>query len=128
MPIDRKLELMRDRAVRALGNHRVEQAVAKIRAIVGPENIPQSEPLAQSALDKLRNGEVPNPDELAALEIVVRLLRPVRWRVSNPPSAGSCCQPSPWRACGPGRDARTRPEKGCVTAISGLPKDLRPRI
>jgi S1-C subfamily serine protease len=77
MPIDRKLELVRNRAVRALGNHRVDQAVAKIRAIIGPQNIPESEPLAQSALDKLHRGEVPTADELAALEIVVRLLRPV---------------------------------------------------
>jgi len=77
MPIDRKLELMRDRAVRALGDHRVDQAVAKVRAIIGPQNIPASEPLAQAALDKLRRGEVPTADELAALEIVVRLLRPV---------------------------------------------------
>jgi V8-like Glu-specific endopeptidase len=77
MPIDRKLELMRDRAVRALGDHRVEQAVAKVRAIIGPQNIPASEPLAQAALDKLHRGEVPMADELAALEIVVRLLRPV---------------------------------------------------
>src|SRR5262249_48782952 len=77
MPIDRKLELVRDRAVRALGNHRGDQAVAKIRAIIGPQSIPNSEPLAQSALDKLHRGEVPSADELAALEIVVRLLRPV---------------------------------------------------
>lgn len=77
MPIDRKLELVRDRAVRALGNHRVDQAMAKIRAIIGPQNIPDSEALAQSALDKLHRGEVPPADELAALEIVVRLLRPV---------------------------------------------------
>jgi Trypsin-like peptidase domain len=77
MPIDRKLQLVRERAVRALGNHRVAQAVAKIRAIIGPQNIPDSEPLAQSALDKLHRGEVPTTDELAALEIIVRLLRPV---------------------------------------------------
>ena len=52
-------------------------AVAKVRAIIGPANIPDSEPLAQSALDKLQRGEAPTAEELTALEIVVRLLRPV---------------------------------------------------
>ena len=40
-------------------------------------NIPNSEPLAQAALDKLHQGEVPTVEEITALEIVVRLLRPV---------------------------------------------------
>lgn len=73
----KKQEHLRARALRALGNHRVEEAVAKVRAIIGPSEIPPSEPLAQSALDKLHEGEIPAPDELAALEIVIRLLRPV---------------------------------------------------
>ena len=77
MALDKKHEFLRDRAVRALANHQVAEAVAKVRAIIGPMNIPDSEPLAQSALDKLRNGETPNADELAALEIVIRILRPV---------------------------------------------------
>jgi hypothetical protein len=68
---------LRDRAIRALGNHTVTEAVAKVKAIIGPANIPDSEPLAQAALDKLRRGEAPTIDELTALEIVVRLLRPV---------------------------------------------------
>ena len=37
---------------------RSTEAVAKVRAIIGPTNIPDSEPLAQSALDKLHNGEI----------------------------------------------------------------------
>jgi S1-C subfamily serine protease len=77
MALDKNLQSMRDRASRALGAHKVAEAVAKIRAIIGPRDIPRSEPLAQSALEKLHQGEVPDPDELAALEIVVRLLRPV---------------------------------------------------
>jgi hypothetical protein len=67
---------MRERAGRALGNHQVQEAVAKVRAIVGPAEIPASEPDAQSAWDKLRNGDAPEPNELAALELVIRLLRP----------------------------------------------------
>lgn len=70
-------EYLRARAARALGNHRVQDAVAKVRAIIGPYEIPASEPLAQSALDKLHEGEVPTAEELVALEIVIRLLRPV---------------------------------------------------
>jgi S1-C subfamily serine protease len=77
MPLDSRFELLRRRAARALGDHQVTEAVAKIRAIIGPANIPDSEPLAQAALDKLHNGEAPNAQELTALEIVVRLLRPV---------------------------------------------------
>jgi hypothetical protein len=77
MAINNREQLLRDRAARALGNHQVADAVAKVRAIIGPANIPDSEPLAQSALDKLHNGESPTVEELTALEIVVRLLRPV---------------------------------------------------
>ena len=77
MALDKKSELLRDRAIRALGNHQVAEAVKKVRAIVGPANIPDSEPLAQAALNKLHQGEAPTVEELTALEIVVRLLRPV---------------------------------------------------
>ncbi len=77
MPINKREQLLRDRAARALGNHQVADAIAKVRAIIGPANIPDSEPLAQSALAKLHNGESPTAQELMALEIVVRLLRPV---------------------------------------------------
>src|SRR4051812_27934226 len=70
-------DYLRKRAERALGKHTVEQAVKKIKAIIGPDIIPDSEPLAQSALKKLQDGDVPTPEELTALEIVVRLLRPV---------------------------------------------------
>jgi len=55
----------------------VSDAIAKVKAIIGPTNIPDTEPLAQAALDKLHNGEIPSAEEITALEIVVRLLRPV---------------------------------------------------
>jgi S1-C subfamily serine protease len=71
-----RLRRLRDRATRALGTHQVQDAVAKVKAIVGPGAIPASEPEAQEAWDKLRNGDEPDPDELAALELVIRLLRP----------------------------------------------------
>jgi S1-C subfamily serine protease len=64
------------RARRALGGHEVTEAVAKVRAVIGLQAIPAGEEEAQSAWDKLRNGDAPGPEELAALEIVIRLLRP----------------------------------------------------
>ena len=73
---DKKLQFLRDRALRALGNNSVEKAVAKTRAIIGVTDIPASEVDAQKALEKLYNNEVPEPAELAALELVIRLLRP----------------------------------------------------
>ena len=60
MPINARARTAARPAARALGNHRVADAVAKVRAIIGPANIPDSEPLAQSALGKLHNGEVPD--------------------------------------------------------------------
>lgn len=77
MPINKREQLLRERAARALGGHQVADAVAKVKAIIGSTNIPDSEPLAQAALDKLHRGEAPTVEELTALEIVVRLLRPV---------------------------------------------------
>lgn len=77
MADDSRIRRLCDRAMRALGDHRVAEAVAKVKAIIGPANIPDSEPLAQSALDKMHRGESPTVEELTALEIVVRLLRPV---------------------------------------------------
>ena len=77
MPLDPRLEAMRRRATRALGGHRVEDAVTKVRAIVGPQHIPNSEAEAQKAHEALQRGETPTAAQLEALEIVVRLLRPV---------------------------------------------------
>jgi hypothetical protein len=77
MALENKMIQLRDRASRALGSHPVAEALTKFRAIIGPAIIPVSEPLAQAALEKLHQGQVPTPEQLSALEIVVRLLRPV---------------------------------------------------
>lgn len=77
MALDARFERLRARADRALGSHTVTEAVAKVRAIIGPQNIPATEPAAQAALATLRAGGRPTADQLAALELVVRLLRPV---------------------------------------------------
>ena len=47
MAISRREQLLRDRAARARGTNQVADAVAKVRAIIGPANIPDSEPLAE---------------------------------------------------------------------------------
>ncbi len=65
------------RAQRTFGDLRVDQAVAKVRAIIGLPAVPDSEKAAQSALDKLSTGrERPTAIELAALEFVIRMMRP----------------------------------------------------
>ena len=73
--MDLPLDSWRKRAERALGKHEVGEVAVKVLAIVGAA-IPASEPLAQAAWDKLRNGDPPTPQEMEALEIVIRMLRP----------------------------------------------------
>jgi hypothetical protein len=68
------------RADRALAGRPVTETLGKVRAIIGIPNAPESEKLAQAALDKLRNpiAAPPTPVELAALEFIIRMLRPAR--------------------------------------------------
>jgi len=77
MPLDAKLAKFHARAQRVIGDRPVAEVVRKVRAIIGPSRLPPSEPLAQAALNKLHRGQAPSADELTALEIVVRMLRPV---------------------------------------------------
>jgi hypothetical protein len=65
-----------ERAARALGTHEVPDAVTKVRAIVGPRMIPVNEEAAQRAWTKIRDKKQPEADELASLEVIIRLLRP----------------------------------------------------
>jgi S1-C subfamily serine protease len=88
MPTDRAALLAR--ADRAFAGRPVAEAVAKVRAIVGVPNVPESERAAQAALDKLRGGrERPTASELAALELVIRMMRPA------PLSRGGALDPLP---------------------------------
>jgi len=77
VPLDPKLAKFHARAQRTIGDRPVAEVVRKVRAIIGPSRLPPSEPLAQAALDKMHMGQAPSADELTALEIVVRMLRPV---------------------------------------------------
>lgn len=67
------------RAARAFNNRPVAQVLDRIKAIVGPGNMPPVEQskLAEKALAKLQNGDKPTAKQLAALEFVIRLMRPV---------------------------------------------------
>lgn len=66
-----------ERAERTL-RQPVDAIFERIRAIIGPANMPSSEQgrLAQQALDAMRAMQRPSPQQLAALEYVIRLMRP----------------------------------------------------
>jgi S1-C subfamily serine protease len=67
------------RASRAFQDQPVRKIFEKIKAIVGPSNMPptQQGKLAEEALKLMQNGERPSPKQLAALELMIRLMRPV---------------------------------------------------
>lgn len=77
--MDEKHKLYLARATRAFQNRPVGQILDRIKAIVGPSNMPPIEQskLAEKALERLQNGVKPTPKQLAALEFVIRLMRPV---------------------------------------------------
>lgn len=72
------LQLLLARAERVLGTRTIQEAALSARAIIGVQNIPAAETAAAAALDKLRKPALgrPEPGELAALELVIRLMRP----------------------------------------------------
>lgn len=74
------LTLYLQRATRTMGDEprAVETVLSRVRAIIGPANMPSGEQgrLAQEALDALRHMERPTAQQLAALEYVIRLMRP----------------------------------------------------
>lgn len=70
-----KYEKLLARARRAFGDQPVETVVAKVRAIIGDRNIPAGHEGAAAAMEALRQGQEPTPRQLAALELVVRLMR-----------------------------------------------------
>jgi endonuclease G len=65
------------RAQRALGGApTVRDGFAGVRSIIGPSKFPDGEDLAQAGMDALGRGEVPSPAQIAALESVIKALRP----------------------------------------------------
>jgi hypothetical protein len=67
-----------DRFARAFHHVSIDQVWEMRRAIVGPANMPPGEQadLAKAALAALKAGNVPTPKQYAALELIVRLMRP----------------------------------------------------
>src|SRR4051812_46520143 len=59
---------------RASGGAPIAALLERYRAIVGPANA--GVPAVEAALEALRNGRVPTPTQLAALEEAIRTLRP----------------------------------------------------
>ena len=75
--MDARDQILLDRASRALGvAAHVGDAFQRVRAIIGPLNFPDGEALAEEAMANLRKGIVPTPAQRAALELVVKALRP----------------------------------------------------
>src|SRR5215813_2434874 len=74
------LEVLRRRAERVFGHLEADAALKRVRAIVGTTNLPAGfeGELAKSALAKLKDseGDEPTPRELAALEMMLRMMRP----------------------------------------------------
>lgn len=68
----------------ALQGITIDKAFASTRAVVGAD-IPFTEIDATNAMDKLKRGDNPSPQEWAALELVIRLLRPAVPTVNGTP-------------------------------------------
>lgn len=73
--MDERYQSLLGRASRAFADRPVGEAVARVRALVGVPKVPDSEHAAQVALDKLNSNQAPTPIELAALELVIRMMR-----------------------------------------------------
>lgn len=67
-----------ERFDRAFHNVSIQQVWESRRAIVGPANMPPGEQaeLAKAGLEALRLGKEPTPKQVAALELVIRMMRP----------------------------------------------------
>ena len=74
--IEASLESLRRRAAATFADVPIIDAIHSTRAIIGPARMPASEVDAQAALDALKRGSVPAPAQLAALELMIRLMRP----------------------------------------------------
>lgn len=72
---------LRRRIDRAVQNdpEAIKKALNKRRAIIGDQKAIEQDEKANAALEMLREGEVPSPAQLAALELVVRMMRPAPW-------------------------------------------------
>jgi len=81
------VDLLLARVRRTFGDASPEQAVERVRAIIGTERLPENAEggLAREALRALKNGEDPTPKQLAALEMMMRMMRPAPKIVAGRP-------------------------------------------
>jgi S1-C subfamily serine protease len=81
------VDLLLARVRRTFGEASPEQAVERVRAIIGTERLPENAEggLAREALQALKNGEEPTPKQLAALEMMMRMMRPAPKIVNGRP-------------------------------------------
>jgi Trypsin-like peptidase domain len=70
-----RYEKLLARARRAFGGQPVAEAVGKVRQIIGPGRVPAGQEDAAAAMEALRAGQEPTPRQLAALELMMRLMR-----------------------------------------------------
>jgi len=68
------------RVRRTFGTATPDQALQRARAIVGTSRLPDNAEggLAKAGLEALQNGDEPTPRQLAALEMMLRIMRPAR--------------------------------------------------
>lgn len=116
-----------DRARRALGSNTPAEAIRKVRAIVGSKNIPDSEAEAQKALETFQKGEIPTPGQIAALEMVIRLMRPVVLTSDGelgdlPETANKDLQPTELKDGWSGFRGKVRPFVGSIGRIEDSKK------
>lgn len=73
-----KLKLLAERVKRTFGSTPLTQAFQDRKAIIGPGSFPGTDEgkLAQDALKAMENGDDPDPRGLAALELMIKLMRP----------------------------------------------------
>jgi hypothetical protein len=121
---DPKYDRLLQRAGRALGTNSPVEAVRKVRAIVGARHIPDSEVEAQKALEALQNGNIPTPAQITALEIVIRLMRPVMLSHGGalddlPETANKDLQPTELKDAWSAFRDKIRPYIGSIGRIEG---------
>jgi S1-C subfamily serine protease len=85
MPGD--LDDIKRRLDRTFPNATPEQAVERVRAIVGTNRLPENAEggLAKAGLAALQRGDEPTPKQLAALELMLRIMRPAPKFIDHTP-------------------------------------------
>ena len=80
-------EDLRRRLARTFGNSTPDQAVNRVRAIVGTTRLPENAEggLAKDGLAALQRGDEPTPKQLAALELMLRMMRPAPRFIDHTP-------------------------------------------